>query len=52
MNLIARLKQWASRDDEESPYVCVYCGADPDRNYRECPECGKPYVTPRTDAES
>lgn len=35
------------RADDEGDYVCIQCGAEHDRNYRECPECGRPYVTAR-----
>jgi len=52
MDLLARLKRWTGVDDEESPYVCVYCGADLERDYAECPECHKPYVTSRPDDEN
>jgi predicted amidophosphoribosyltransferase len=45
MGLLSRLEQWL--DDDESPFVCIDCRAELDRNYRECPECGRPYVAPR-----
>lgn len=52
MNLLSRIKRWVgSEGDEESPYVCVYCSADLDRNYQECPKCHKPYVTVKEEAD-
>lgn len=31
-------------DDDEPTYICIRCGGTFERDYRECPECGKPYV--------
>jgi hypothetical protein len=31
-------------DAEGATYVCIRCGATFERDYRDCPECGKPYV--------
>lgn len=52
MDVVSRLRNWIGADEEDAPYVCINCGVDYERNYRECPECGKPYVTAKTgDAE-
>lgn len=32
-------------DDDEPTYVCICCGETFERDYRDCPQCGKPYVT-------
>jgi len=47
MGFLSRLDDWLG--EEESPFVCISCGAELERNYRECPHCGKPYVAPRDD---
>ena len=41
---VARLLGLDDGDDEGPTYVCVRCGETFDRDYRDCPECGKPYV--------
>ena len=34
-------------DYEEDPeYRCIKCGADLQRNYNSCPECGRSYIAP------
>ena len=31
-------------NEPEERYRCINCGADFKRHYRECPDCGGPYV--------
>jgi predicted amidophosphoribosyltransferase len=40
-----------SDDENEGPYVCGRCQASLDRPYRECPECGSPFVGRVEDSE-
>lgn len=49
MGLVSRLKRLVggADGDDESPYVCINCGAGLEKAFRECPECGTPYVTAR-----
>ena len=39
----------ASETDDGETYRCVNCGDEFERPYRECPECGGPYVAPVED---
>jgi predicted amidophosphoribosyltransferase len=45
MGFLSRLDDWLGED--ESPFVCINCRAEFDRDYRECPQCGRPYVAPQ-----
>ncbi|MEF8853621.1 MAG: hypothetical protein V5A28_14590 [Haloarculaceae archaeon] len=49
MDIVSRLHEWIGSDEGDSQYVCINCGAELERNYRECPDCGKPYVAARTE---
>ena len=46
-----RLRELFGTPDEDSgeTYRCVNCGAEFDRNVRECPDCGGPFVAPVED---
>jgi rRNA maturation endonuclease Nob1 len=47
MDVVSRMSEWIGSDNADSQYVCINCGVDLDRDYRECPDCGKPYVGSR-----
>jgi rRNA maturation endonuclease Nob1 len=52
MGLFDRIiKSISGSDSEEKEYRCINCGGSFERNYRECPECGQPYVA-STDPET
>jgi rRNA maturation endonuclease Nob1 len=34
-----------------SSYRCIKCGADHDRGYKTCPDCGGAFVVPHTPDE-
>lgn len=44
-SLVRMVTLTPKREDDDAEFVCIQCGAEHDRNYRECPECGRPYVT-------
>jgi rubrerythrin len=31
-------------DEQDELYRCIHCGDEFERNYQECPSCGRPYV--------
>ena len=47
MDLVSRIQNWLGIGEKNSSHVCINCGADLDRNYRDCPECGNPHVARR-----
>lgn len=36
-------------EDDRTAYRCVNCSNEFERNYRECPDCGGPFVAPVED---
>jgi rubrerythrin len=50
MGLIERMFGWRGpNDEEEKPFRCIACGTEHDRQYAECPECGRSFVAPKDD---
>lgn len=41
-----------STDADEEQYRCVNCGAAFARSFRECPDCGGPYIAPVEDGRN
>ena len=46
-----RLRRLVGRSEGDDPeaYRCVNCGDEFERAFRECPECGGPYLAPIED---
>jgi ribosomal protein L37E len=54
MDIFNKFKQLFStpsfqRDDDDSSYRCIRCGAGHDREYETCPACGAPFVAKNED---
>jgi len=42
----------ANDEEERDAYRCVNCGTEFERAFRECPECGGPFVAPVEDSHN
>lgn len=40
---------FGASDEDGEAYRCVNCGEEFEREFRECPACGGPYVAPVED---
>jgi len=44
MGLLDRLRGRFGEEDDGPEYRCIRCGADLDKEYHTCPECGGQFV--------